>query len=82
MHTGFWVTKLEDRSRCRWKDTIIEDIEEMRLHNANRIDLVQDGVMWLVFVNAVMNLQVPQSEGRLLNSPETISYSAPWKYFP
>jgi len=79
MHTEVLVTKLEGRSRCRWKGIVIVDIKEMRLHNANRIDLVQDEGKWLAFVSAIMNLQVPQSEGRLLNSPETISCSAPWK---
>jgi hypothetical protein len=68
------MTKPEGRSRCRWKDDII-DVKEMRSQNMNRIDLVQDREKRLGVVNAVMNLQVPQSEGSLLNSPETISFS-------
>ena len=43
MYTGFLMTKLEGRSRCSWKDGIIIDIKEMRLHKMNRIDLVQNG---------------------------------------
>ena len=53
--------------------------KEMRSQNTNRIDLVQDREKWLAVVNAVMNLQVPQSEGSLLNGPETIRLSAPWE---
>jgi hypothetical protein len=48
--------------------------KEMTSQNINRIDLVQDRGMWLAVVNAVLNLHVPQSEGSLLNSPETISF--------
>jgi hypothetical protein len=56
--------------------------KEMRSQNMNRIDLVQDREKWLAVVNAVMNLQVPQSEGSLLNNLEIVSFSAPWKKFP
>ena len=37
------MTKPEGRSRCRWKDNIIIDIKEVRLHKMNRTDLLQDG---------------------------------------
>ena len=41
MHTGFFMTKPDERSRCRRKDDTI-DVKEMRSQNTNRIDLVQD----------------------------------------
>jgi hypothetical protein len=36
------------------------DLREMGISGMNRIQLAQDRFQWRAFVNAVMNLQVPQ----------------------
>ena len=44
------------------------DIQEVRWGGSDWIDLAQDRERWLAHVNAVMNLQLPQNAGTLLNS--------------
>jgi hypothetical protein len=68
------MEKPEGRSRSRWKENIIIDVKEMTSQNMNRIGLVQYGEKRLAVVNTVMIIQVPQSEGSLLSSSETISF--------
>jgi hypothetical protein len=45
--------------RHRWEDNIKLDLWEIGIDGANWIQLAQDRVQWRVFVNTVMNLQVP-----------------------
>jgi hypothetical protein len=47
------------RPRRRWEDNIKMDLREIRIDGANWIRLAQDRVQWRVYVNMVMNLQVP-----------------------
>jgi hypothetical protein len=47
------------RPRHRWEDNIKMDLGEIRIDEANWIQLAQDRVQWRAFVNTVMNLQVP-----------------------
>jgi hypothetical protein len=47
------------RPRCRWEDNIKMDIREIGINGANWIQLAQDRVQWLAFVNMIMNLWVP-----------------------
>jgi hypothetical protein len=47
------------RPTRRWEDNIKMDLREIGIAGANWIQLVQDKVQWLVFVNTVMNLRVP-----------------------
>jgi hypothetical protein len=45
--------------RRRWEDNIKMNLREMGMDGANWIRLAQDRVQWRVFVNTLMNLQVP-----------------------
>jgi hypothetical protein len=47
------------RPRCRWEDNIKMDLREIGIDGANWIQVVQYGVQWWAFVNAVMTLRVP-----------------------
>jgi hypothetical protein len=47
------------RARRRWEDNIKMGFRERRINGANWIQLAQDKVQWLAFVNMVMNLRVP-----------------------
>jgi hypothetical protein len=47
------------RPRRRWEDNIKMDLREIRIDEANWIQLVQDRVQWRNCVNTVMNLRVP-----------------------
>jgi hypothetical protein len=47
------------RLRCRWDDNIKLDLREIGTDGANCIQLAQNRVQWLAFVNMVMNLWVP-----------------------
>jgi hypothetical protein len=47
------------RPRRRSKDNTKLDLREIGIYGANWIRLAQDRVQWRVFVNTVMNLQVP-----------------------
>jgi hypothetical protein len=47
------------RPRRRWEENIKMDLKEIRIGEANWIQLVQDRVQWRAFVNTVMNLWVP-----------------------
>ena len=64
MNTGLWKGNLRERDhlgdpRCRWKDNIKMDIQEVRCEGMDWIDLAQDTQRWRALVNAVMNLRVP-----------------------
>jgi hypothetical protein len=47
------------RPRHWWKDNNKMDLKEIGISGVNWIWLAQDRVPWQVFVNMVMNLQVP-----------------------
>jgi hypothetical protein len=47
------------RRRRRWEDNIKMDLREIRIDGANWIQLAQDRVQWLTFLNTVLNLRVP-----------------------
>jgi len=47
------------RPRRRWEETIRRDLREVGVRDENWIDPVQDRTIWRMFVNTVMNLQVP-----------------------
>jgi hypothetical protein len=47
------------KPRCRWKDNIKMDLQEVGWGGMNWIDLARDRDRWRELVNAVMNLRVP-----------------------
>jgi hypothetical protein len=47
------------RPRRRWEDNIKMGLREIGIEGANWIQLAQDRVRWLAFVNTVMNLRIP-----------------------
>jgi hypothetical protein len=61
--TGFWLGGLKvrpvGRPRHRWEDNVKLDLRETGVDGASWIQLAQDRVQWLAFVNTVMNLWVP-----------------------
>jgi hypothetical protein len=48
------------RPRHGWEDNIKLDLMEIGVDEANWIQLAQDRVQWLAFMNMVMNLRVPK----------------------
>ena len=63
MHTGFLWGNMRERinwePRCRWKDNIKMDLQEVGCEGMDWIKLAQDRDIWWALVNAVMNLRVP-----------------------
>jgi hypothetical protein len=51
--------RLMGRPRHKWENDIKIDLREIGNNGVNWIPLAQDRVWWQVFVNMVMNLQVP-----------------------
>jgi hypothetical protein len=47
------------RPRRKWEDNIKMDLREIGIDGENWIQLDQDWIQWLAFVNTVMNLRVP-----------------------
>jgi hypothetical protein len=47
------------RPRRRWEDNIKMGLRDIRIDGTNWIQLAQDRVQWLAFVNTIMNLWVP-----------------------
>ena len=47
------------RSKRRWEDNIIMDLQEVGCGGMDWTDLALDRDSWRAFVNAVMNLRVP-----------------------
>ena len=48
-----------ERPRCRWKDNIKMDPQEVGCGGMDWIELDEDRDRWRAFVNAVMNVRVP-----------------------
>jgi hypothetical protein len=47
-----------EEPRRRWEDNIKLVFREIWIDGANRIRLAQDRIVWLAFVNTVMDLRV------------------------
>ena len=47
------------RPRCRWKDNIRMDLEEIGINAGNWVDSAQDRNYWRALVNAALSLRVP-----------------------
>ena len=65
------VRRTLGRPRPRWEDNIKMNIQEVGREVMDWIELAQDRDRWRAFVNAVMNLRVPQIAGNLLISCKT-----------
>jgi hypothetical protein len=53
------------RPRCRWKDIIKMDLQEVGRGCGDWMELAQDRERWRAFVSTVMNFRVPQNAGFL-----------------
>ena len=47
------------RPRCRWKDNIRMDLEEIGMNAGNWVNSAQDRDYWRALVNAALNLRDP-----------------------
>jgi hypothetical protein len=56
------------RPRHRWVDNIKMDLRERELDDMHWIGLAQDRDKWRALVNAIMNVWVPGSAGKLSSS--------------
>ena len=63
------------RPRRRWEDNVKMGLQEFRCWVMDWIELAQDRDRWRVFVNAVMNLRVPQNVGNFLTGCEQVRFS-------
>jgi hypothetical protein len=63
------------RPKSRWADNIKGDLREIGWGGVDWIDLAQDRDQWRAILNTVMNLLVPQSAGKFLNSCTTGGFS-------
>jgi hypothetical protein len=63
------------RPRHKWLNNIKMDLRETGWDGMDWIDLAQDRDQWKTLVSAVMNLRVPQTAGKFLNSCTIGSFS-------
>jgi len=56
------------KPRCRWKNNIRTDIQEVELGGMDWVALAQDRDSWWSFVNAALNFWVPLNAGNILTS--------------
>jgi len=54
--------------RHRWEDNIKMDLQEIGCGGMAWINLNQESNGWQAFINAVMNLQVPENAGNFLTN--------------
>jgi hypothetical protein len=63
------------RPRCRWKDNVKINLQEVRCGGMDWIGLAQDRDRWRELVNAVMSLRFPYNAGNFLTSCKPVSLS-------
>ena len=56
------------RTRHRWEENIMMNLQEVGYKGMDWIDLTQDRDRWQALINAVINLQVPPNVGKFLIS--------------
>jgi len=56
------------RPRCRWEDNIKMKLQEVGYGGMDWIEMARDRNKCRAFVNAVMDLRVPQYQGNFLNN--------------
>jgi hypothetical protein len=67
--------KKPGRPRRSWEDNIKMDLQEEACVGMDWIELAHDRDRWRAFVNAVMNLRVPQNVRNFLTSCKPVSFS-------
>jgi hypothetical protein len=63
------------KPRCKWKDNIKTDIQELERGGMNWVALAQDRGRWWALVNATLNFWVPLNVGNILTRSEPVSFS-------
>jgi hypothetical protein len=63
------------RPRSRWEDNIGMDLREIGWGGMDWIDVAQDMDQWMVVVNTVMNVRVPENVGKFLSGCATGGFS-------
>ena len=63
------------RSKRRWEENILMDLQEVRFGGLVWIGLSEYRDRWRTLVNAVMNLRIPKNSGNFLTSREPVSCS-------